>query len=480
MAEKAKTTISVYLPEHVREALEAEMRASLGEEGAGGGQRESFRAFLQDLLARLLSQGADASLLPQERKMISQASKKYSVRLDLPDEACLVLEEKASKAGKQLNVYASALLLNHCLQDPSARRAHASFFPQSAETRAFVKDGDKSHLLRASTRAGGGGTINYYAIGKVAFKSLRGLVPNGEELERAASLGSEEVEKETREYVKELRNLIEEGKEARELKKENAELEEELKGLSSEARELRDGVKRRDEELKGLKDELRKKEQQLEAKTSELEESKAQFKKREAQLNQELNAEKKLTEMILKEAENLAAALGEFEDGVFMVLDARKDPLLGFSSLAPQSGNNILTAQSEVLKALDKVNPPINAAGKKDLANYITLVIFDRYTHYLLGEVPSSISELAKLPPLKPLTLRTADSEFTANAYHVLSDVRKYASRWGDQTKKDASTIGTVLWPDYPKLAKVFEDLKSRWEPHKMPDDFKPFAESDD
>ncbi|WP_449462597.1 hypothetical protein PQ610_00600 [Tardisphaera miroshnichenkoae] len=345
MAEGASVTISVYLPRHVREALEAEMRASLSKGQGGEKQRASLRAFLRDLLVRLLSEGGDASLLPEERNIISYASREYSVPVDLPKEEYLRLKERADRAKEPVNVCASALLLNHSLRDPSVRREHASFFPQSAETARFARDGDKSHLIHAPKRAKRGGAVNYVALGHIFYDSFLGVVANSDELQRVSFLGSEDLKAEVQKYVDKLKGLVDEGMKAPALRIENAELRDQVEKLSSENAQLRNTIQIRNQDL-----------QQLKKQKEELEKS-------NSQLNEDLKAER-------EKAEGLEKDMNEYEDAVSLVMSTRKDPLV--------EGDQSEVAR-EVSDALQKGNFSTRGVDRDSLVHYIALVIRVHY-----------------------------------------------------------------------------------------------------
>jgi hypothetical protein len=428
MAEGANVTVSVYVPEHVRKALEAEVRAPPHEKGAGEGKRASLRSYLRDLLARLISEEADGGLLPHERRMISYASREYSVPVDLPKEAYVRLRERASRAGESVNVLASALLLNYSLRDPYVRREHASFFPQSAETARFVKDGDKSHLIRAYKRAGGGGAVNYVALGRIFYDSFLGLVADEEEMKGVASLGSEELKAEVKGYVKRLKQLVDDGLKEPELRRENEELRAEVQRLRAENGKLREGVQSRDRELKELR-----------ARKEELEKS-------SAQLGEQLKAQR-------ERAQELEKDMNEYEDAVSLVMTARNDPLIeGKPS----------TAAEEVSNALKKGNFSIRRVDRGALAHYIALVILVHYARYLLRQDESPIASLVKLPTSQPCLLRASDRNLMERADDLVSEMMMDCSLWGNYAKEGEDLSPVLYGPEAAMLSQALNDMASK------------------
>ncbi|MFQ1020782.1 hypothetical protein [Tardisphaera saccharovorans] len=483
MAEGANVTVSVYVPEHVRKALEAEVRAPPHEKGAGEGKRLSLRSYLRDLLARLISEEADGGLLSRERRMISYASREYSVPIDLPKEAYVRLRERASRARESVNVLASALLLNYSLRDPYVRREHASFFPQSAETARFVRDGDKSHLIRAHKGAGGGGAVNYVALGKIFYDSFLRLVADEEELKRVASLGSEDLRAWVQKYVDKLKGLVDEGMKVPTLRIENAELKTTLEALSSKNAQLRNALQSRDQDLKELKQEMNVKVKQLSDEKEDLQQRNSQLQEDNAELEQELKAEK-------ERAEKLQGYMEEYEDAISLVLTARNDPLLGNilgnGALAWLMGTNppefmlvpnVAATADEVLKALEKSKFSSSTVNKEDLAHYAALVIMEHYARYLLRQRSSIISELAHLPSSTPCFLKASDHNFATKASNLVRNLEAFAWIWGGAAKKNARYSVKPLLPDSQKLLDAFDGMKARIEEaKKMLDECRPLG----
>ncbi|WP_449462210.1 hypothetical protein PQ610_06595 [Tardisphaera miroshnichenkoae] len=356
MDESHRATLSVYLPRHVREALEREMgesaQGSAGEKGP-----RSFRSFLSELLVELIGEGMDARLLPEERRMISAASREYSVPIDLPEKAYLSLREKASKAGERANVQASALLMIRALKDPSARGEHASFFAQGPETAKFVEDGDRSHLLRAS-EASRASAVNYVALGQLFYDLLMDVSEDRDDVERVARLGSEELKAELGGYAEELKNLVREGMKARELERENESLRQDVQILSSKNARLRGELEDREGKLEGLGEQVER------------------LRGEKTRLERELTAER-------ERAEGLQRELEGYEDEVCSLLLARDDPILGRDSGA---------AVMEAAKTLREGDGPLSEEDV-GLARLVATDVRRHFLRFLLRHRADLLSE---------------------------------------------------------------------------------------
>ncbi len=253
--------VNVYLPDHVRQAL------------TPGGD-----ATLTDTLASLIKElvaSGDSSLLPQEKRMLSEAARRYHVALKVPREALRALDERAEREGVNPSTLASALIMNYALKEREVRASHASYFPQGEEVRAFVEDGDKSHLRRVAPSGREWHPSNVAQLGSAAADLLSSL-GYSKEVEKALSLSADEAPVFMKSLMDKVREGAEKGRAYDQLKIDHDREVKERERLEKENEELRGKVNSLQESL------------QSERKAHE-EEMKRKF----AELNEELAKEKK-------------------------------------------------------------------------------------------------------------------------------------------------------------------------------------------
>ncbi|WP_449463028.1 hypothetical protein PQ610_02035 [Tardisphaera miroshnichenkoae] len=225
--------LNVYLPDHVRQAL-----------GGKGKLSEALVKLLEEL-----ADSGDSSLLPEEKKMLAEASQRYHVSLKVSRELMQKLRERANREGVKDSQLASALLMNRALWKKSARIAHAAYFPRGEEVQKFVEDGDKSHL-RAVSSAEGPRPSNLALLGSAALDFLSSL-GYSDEIKRAPSLSPEEAEKAIRSLFEGIGEAVERGKSYDEVKAQ-------LELLRAEAENARRRQKELGDRVRSLADQLQK------------------------------------------------------------------------------------------------------------------------------------------------------------------------------------------------------------------------------